>query len=103
MFKNMKIATRFAAASAALCLLTGALAGVGYWQISKLRGNLNDIPELLSVRVTIAEWQGETEVNAARTIAILRSNDSALGDVLASEMKATSARISEMQKRVDGL
>src|SRR5262245_29084525 len=99
----MTIAMRFAVASAALCALTVLLAGIGYWQITSLRASVDEIPELLKVRIAIAEWQGETETNAARTIAILRSSDAALGGLLSGDMKVTSARISEHQKAIEGL
>ena len=103
MFKNLKIAARFAVGSAAFCLLTAALAGVGNWQVQSLRSRLDAVPGVVDTRLALAEWQGETAMNAARTVAILRSGDSALGGKLAAEMKTTSARISVLQKRIEAL
>src|SRR5689334_4241393 len=103
MFKNLRIGTRFALASAMLCVLTAMLAGIAYWQIASLRGQMEEVPALIELRLAMAEWQGETAVNAARTAAILRSDDDTLGGHLAADMKASSARISELQKRIEAL
>ncbi|MFO1336699.1 MAG: methyl-accepting chemotaxis protein [Burkholderiaceae bacterium] len=48
-----------------------------------------------------AQWRGLTQANAARVLAVLSSADTALGGVLKADMDATSARISELQKRLD--
>jgi methyl-accepting chemotaxis protein len=103
MLKNLRISARFALASGVLCVLTVLLAGIGYWQIASLRKQVEGVPELLDVRLGMAEWQGETAVNAARTAAILRSDDGTLGGYLAADMKASSARISDLQKRIESL
>jgi methyl-accepting chemotaxis protein len=52
---------------------------------------------------TAAQWRGLTQANAARTFAILSSTDAELGKTLKPDMEATSARISELQKRLDEL
>jgi methyl-accepting chemotaxis protein len=102
-FKNLKIAARFAVGSAVLCLLMAVLAGVGYWQVQTLRNRLDTVPGVIDTRLALAGWQGETAMNAARTAAILRSGDTALGGKLADDMKATSARISALQKQIEAL
>jgi methyl-accepting chemotaxis protein len=103
MLGRLNIRARFALASVVLCTLAGLLAFTGYWQIHSLRAQVDDIPELLEVRLVMAGWQGETAANAARTVAILRSDDPELAGALALEMKAASARISELQKRIEAL
>ncbi|QPF72071.1 HAMP domain-containing protein [Roseateles sp. DAIF2] len=47
------------------------------------------------------QWSGQTHANAARTMAGLMSADGGLAGLLKPEMDATSARISELQKRID--
>jgi len=103
MLSRLNIRARFALASIVLCALAALLAFTGYWQIRSLRAQVDDIPELLEVRLAMAAWQGETAANAARTVAILRSDDAELAGALAPEMKAASARISELQKRIEAL
>ena len=46
-------------------------------------------------------WAGLTEANAARTMAVLTSTDTGLGERLRPEIEATSARISTLQKAVE--
>jgi len=52
---------------------------------------------------TSAQWRGLTQANAARAFAILSSSDAELGKLLKADIEATSARISELQKRLDEL
>jgi len=101
--KNLNIGKRLALGSGLLCLLAATLAWIGYQQIDSLRGQIDAVPELVDTRLALAEWQGQTSSNAARTVAILRSDDVALGQHLAGDMKATSARISELQKHIEAM
>jgi methyl-accepting chemotaxis protein len=103
MFDKMTIARRFALAGAALCVLAGIIAWMGYRQLDAVRARLEAVPAAIETRTALKEWQGDTAANAARTVAILRSADATLGEKLAADMKATSARISEVQKRIEAL
>ena len=47
------------------------------------------------------QWYGLTQANAARTVAGLMGSDPGLAAQLKPEMDATSARISELQKKID--
>jgi methyl-accepting chemotaxis protein len=47
------------------------------------------------------QWSGQTHANAARTMAGLMGTDPGLAAQLKPEMDATSARISELQKKID--
>ncbi len=50
-----------------------------------------------------AQWRGLTQANAGQAFAILSSSDPELGKTLKPDMEAISARISELQKRLDSL
>src|SRR5689334_24555658 len=67
------------------------------------RSELAVLTDLTGVRGSLAEWQGLTAVNAARTAAALQSGDATLADRLAPAMKATSAKISDVQKKIEQL
>jgi methyl-accepting chemotaxis protein len=54
-----------------------------------------------SMLETSMRWAGLTQVNAARTMALLVSRDEALNATLKNEMKATSADISTLQKSLE--
>src|SRR6266545_3477470 len=86
-----------------LCLLAALLAWIGYREIQNMRVQLDAVPEMIGTRVALSEWQGATATNAARVVAILRSNDPALGELLAEDVKNTTAAISALQKRIEGM
>src|SRR5438045_1879107 len=103
MLNNLKVGPRLIIGSTVLCLLAALLAGIGYRQIHQLRAQLDSVPEMVATRVMLSDWQGSTAINAARAAAILRSDDAALGEHLAADIKATSQNISVLQKRLDTL
>jgi methyl-accepting chemotaxis protein len=103
MISNLKVGHRLIVGSGLLCVLAGALAFIGYREIQNLRAQLDAVPEMVSTRVMLNDWQGQTGKNAARAAAILRSSDPSLADILEPEMTATSQNISELQKRIDAL
>ena len=103
MLNNLRVGPRLIIGSAILCLLASLLAGIGYREIQKLRTQLDGVPEMVGIRVMLSDWQGNTGMNAARAVAILRSNDATLGDHLAADLKATSENISVLQKRIETL
>jgi methyl-accepting chemotaxis protein len=72
-------------------------------QIQQLRVQLDGVPDMVGTRVMLSDWQGQTGTNAARAVAILKTTDSSLGDILAPEIKTTSENISVLQKRIEGL
>ena len=103
MLGSMKLRTRITAVFAFLGVLVLAIAALGAWQITVLGSELDTLTNLIDVRASLVQWQGQTSVNAARTIAALQSADPALGDRLAPAMKDTSAKISTVQKRIEEL
>ena len=50
-----------------------------------------------------AVWQGLTTANAARAVASVMSGEPAVGAMLKADIDATSARISEIQKRIESV
>ena len=50
-----------------------------------------------------AAWQGLTGANSARVVASVLSNEPAVEAALKPEIEATTARISELQKRIDSM
>ena len=103
MINKLKVGQRLFFGSSLLCLLAASVALIGYVQIQQLRVQLDAVPDMVATRVMLSEWQGQTGTNAARTVAILKSGDSMLGEVLGPEMKTTSENISVLQKRIEDL
>src|SRR4051812_27644254 len=103
MMKSMKLGARMTVVFAVLGAMVAGIAGLGGSQIGSLRSHSQEVTELMGVRVTLSQWQGQTALNAARTSAALQGADHALADLLAPAMKETSAKISELQKRIEKL
>jgi methyl-accepting chemotaxis protein len=99
---RINIATRLwlpTLAVAALIMATGGTVALRTTaQISHADAALRDSEAKL---VDAATWRGLTQANAVRVLASLRSSDPALEETLKPEIAATTAQISEIQKRVD--
>ena len=103
MLNRLKVGQRLVIGCSILCVLAGALALIGYREIGNLRFQLRAALEAMGNRAALREWQGSTSTNAARTVAILRSDDPRLGERLADDLKATSETIDALQQRIGGM
>ena len=101
MIKNLKVGQRLILGSGLLCVLAGLLAWTGYREIQSLRGKLDGVPEMVSTRVMLNDWQANSTLNAARTVAILRSSDPKLADLLAADINTTGENNLALQKRIE--
>jgi methyl-accepting chemotaxis protein len=103
MFQSLKVGQRLVLGSGLLCLLAGLLGWTGYREIQNLRAKLDATPEMVSVRLMLNEWQGNLTLNAARTVAVLRTTDPKLGELLAPDINNTGENNVALQKRIEGL
>jgi len=103
MFNKLKVGQRLILGSGLLCILAGLLAWTGYREIQSLRKQLEAVPEMVSTRVMLNEWQGNSTLNAARTVAILRTTDPKLGELLAADINTTGENNLALQKRIEAL
>ncbi len=103
MLFRMNLSKRISLVFALLGVIVTGIAVLGGWQIIELRSQANAVTTRIAMRMSLTEWQGQTAVNAARTVAILKSSDAELNDKLAPSMKESSARISEVQKKIQAL
>ena len=84
----------------ALVLLSATL--VSSWRTARALDAEQDEQNAQRDKLELAlQWYGLTQANAARTVAGLMSPDAGLAGQLKLEMDATSARISELQKKID--
>ncbi|MEP7206009.1 MAG: methyl-accepting chemotaxis protein [Casimicrobiaceae bacterium] len=95
---DMSVSKRIAVMLTLLGTLAGGMAVLGTSDLMFLRDRFGEAPTYTKARVALAEWQQLTALNAGRAAAILQSNDLALGERLAPEMKQTSARIDVVQR-----
>jgi methyl-accepting chemotaxis protein len=103
MFNKLKVGQRLIIGSGLLCILAGALAWIGYREIQSLRHQLDSVPDMVSTRIALSAWQSNTLLNAARNVAVLRSSDPKLAELLAPDMRATDESNAALQKQIDAL
>jgi methyl-accepting chemotaxis protein len=101
---NLKIGARMALSYALLVVLMTLLTGVGVWLLRDFGSRAEDMMSdaLAKVRI-VNDWRAATELNGMRTTVIITTDTAAVQQALAPQIKATSAHISSMQKRLDGL
>lgn len=101
---ELKVGTRLGAGFAIVLLLLAAIIGIGLWR-------LHTVSELVGVMVNkalvkerlVSEWAASTDLNGARTLRVVDSADPKITQQVQARIKETSARISEIQKKLDGL
>ncbi len=104
MSSRLSIGSRLwlAVAVAALALL--ALFATVAWRSAKLTQDNQAAEERLSrVTALASRWSGLTETNVQRVIASVVGTDPAVATHFAPEIKATTARINELQKDMEAL
>ncbi|MDY7573883.1 methyl-accepting chemotaxis protein [Actimicrobium sp. CCI2.3] len=101
---RMTVATRLALAFATILLLLLGAAGVGIWSlqgVDQIAGKM--ISTTMHKAELVQEWHAATHLNGARLISVLNGNDLAVQKKTESDIKATSARISDIQKQLESL
>ncbi|HWW08210.1 methyl-accepting chemotaxis protein [Collimonas sp.] len=103
-FRNTRIGVRLAVGFTLILLLVVAITGIGIWRLQQTGAAADAMVSQSLVRERLAaEWRDAVAVNAVRTMAVVRSNDSKTQQIFQSEMSATSARASELQTKLHGL
>ncbi len=104
MVGNLKIGVRLGLAFGSMLLLMTLLTVTGILLIRSF-GEATDhmIKETLLEERLVTEWRNLTEMNGLRTMIVARGEAVAGAAALEQDIKATSARISEVRKQLDGL
>ncbi len=101
---NMKISVRLGFGFASVLGLLALLTGVGLWCLQTAGGITSHMVEHTLVKERlVTEWRHSTHVNGVRTIAVADNPDPAEQQRLEPQIKATSRRISEIQKKLDAM
>jgi methyl-accepting chemotaxis protein len=101
---RMTVATRLALAFSTLLLLLLGAAGVGIWSlqgVDQIAGKM--ISTTMRKAELVHEWHAATHLNGARLISVLNGNDPVVQKKTEGEIKATTARISDIQKQLESL
>ncbi len=100
--QNLRLASKLWLS--ALLIVLGIGVVVGYTAVRSASDRAHSTAELdaLNQRVKLAlAWAGHTQTNAARSQAVLLSNDPAVESGLKEAIAATSAEIGKLQKAID--
>jgi methyl-accepting chemotaxis protein len=98
------IRARLVATFTALILLLAAATAVGAWRLASLNAATQDIATVrLRMERLVGQWLAETRSNAVRAVVLTHTDDEDLRRILTPSLEATSARINELQRQVEGL
>ena len=99
---NMKIGVRLGFGFSSVLALLALLTGTGLWCLGNAE-NITDhmLDHSLVKERLVTEWRNSTHINGVRTIAVVRNQDPAEQSRLEPQIKTTSQRISEIQKKLE--
>jgi methyl-accepting chemotaxis protein len=100
--QNLRLPMRLGLSFGLLLLMMVAMAAVGGAAVRHI-DKLNDHQSVLTDQVMrVAKWRSQTELNLTRAMVLTKGgNSGTLRELLAPSMKASSARISELQQQID--
>ena len=89
---------------AGFILLLGAMAGVGAWRLADLNAATSNMATVnLRMERSVGEWLAQTRSNVVRAMVLTYSSAPDLKRLLGPAEEATSKRIGELQREVEGL
>ncbi len=101
-FRNLHVATKLWLGVAIIIISLTALIAFAAVRSARLQTESETTLRALNTRVNLASaWAGLTEANAARTVAMILTFDPGVESRLAEDIKATTARISKVQKSIE--
>ena len=104
MSKQLRIAHKLWLAVILIVLMLVAVVGFSGYRSAKVQAEADVMTKDMTARVQAAlRWSGLTETNAARTQALIVSNDPAVEAEFKDVITATSAQISEVQKSLESM
>ncbi|KRI01263.1 methyl-accepting chemotaxis protein [Curvibacter sp. PAE-UM] len=103
-FRSMHVATKLWLAVAVIIISLTVLIAFAALRSARLQTESETTLRALNTRVNLASaWAGLTEANAARTVAMILTFDPGVESRLAEDIKATTARISKVQKSIEAM
>ncbi len=101
---KINIGTRLAIAFALLLAVTAFIAGLGVWQMDRLKAANREIATVAMQRSALAtEWRSHVNLSWVRTSAALKTHDAAYSQSLQDDMSATSKMTTEVVKKFSEL
>ncbi|MEK8031223.1 methyl-accepting chemotaxis protein [Ideonella sp. DXS29W] len=100
----MKLSRRLALGFCIVLSLVVGIAALSMLSLKQLDASASEIAQALDQASMADRWQGLTQLNVTRTLALAKSgNDAQMKSFFAPQMKKTSAEITEVQKELEGL
>ena len=102
--KTHKVSQRLAISFAIVILLIMVIVGLASWRLQTIGEVLLQIVDVVMVKERlINEWHDSTQLNGERILTIIDDSNPQREQELTARMRATSQRISEIQKSLDGM
>ena len=104
MSMQLRMAHKLWLAVILIVVMLVAVVGFAAYRSAKVQDQVDTVTREMNARVQAAlRWSGLTETNAARTQALIVSNDPAVEAEFKDVIGATSAQISEVQKSLESM
>ena len=102
-FNNLRIGTRLFSAFTAILLLMAIMLCSTLWQLNSIADGKNTMTATTNKANLAKEWLKGIATNSVRTLAKVKSTDQEDEKYYDSEMKAVSAKVSQVQKELESL
>jgi methyl-accepting chemotaxis protein len=100
--RNLTVGARLGIGFSFPLLMLFLITALAMWRIEDTRADVAHMTDVIMTKERlVTEWAGATFLNGARTIHVAESLDPARTEKVQQDIKATSARISELQKNLD--
>ena len=104
MLANISIGKRLALGFTVILAFAMLITGIGVWRLQGVASATADMMQVpLAKERMIGDWSSNIDSAIRRTTAIARSTDASLATYFADEAKASSAKSSEYQKKIEEL
>ncbi|WP_342050717.1 MULTISPECIES: methyl-accepting chemotaxis protein [unclassified Cupriavidus] len=101
---DTRVGTRLVAGFFFVLVLLAIIVGIAWWRLHASSGDVSTMMNDVLVKERLAsEWAASTNVNGARTMILVETTDSERQKQIQAQIKETSSRISEIQKRLESL
>ncbi|HEU4852056.1 MAG TPA: methyl-accepting chemotaxis protein [Telluria sp.] len=100
--RSATVGTRLAIGFTFTLLMLFAIIAVSQWKLGAARDTASRMADVVMAKERlVSEWAANTSINGARTIAVAESVNEVRAQQVQKAIKATSARISEIQKSLE--
>ena len=101
---SLAIGTRLGTGFGFIVLLSVLMGGAGIWRLNAADSEMSAmVNQSLVKERLVTEWHSLTDLNGVRTMAVANNKDVAEQTATAPKIKATSARISDIQQQLEAM